>query len=155
MSMPQEYLFEIPGAPRGQARARATAFKIKTADGREKWVGRVHKDKKQQLEEDKLGWQIANGAPKKPHTGRISLYVVAYYPIAKSWSKKKQADALSGRLVPVNVKPDLSNIVKHVEDVMQGLFYVDDKQICALSATKHYSESPRVKIALLCEDAED
>jgi len=154
MPMPKEYVFEVPGPPRGQARARATAFKIKTASGADKWVGRVHKDKKQQLEEDKLGWQIAKGAPSKPHTGRISLYVVAYYPIPESWSKKKKAEALAGRVAPLKVKPDLSNIVKHVEDVMQGLFYVDDKQICSLSATKHYSESPRVKIALVCEDAD-
>lgn len=154
MSMPQEYLFEIPGAPRGQARARATTHKIRLANGQDKWVGRVHKDKKQQLEEDKLGWQIAGSAPRTPHTGKITLVVAAYYPIPESWPKKKKAAALAGTLVPLKVKPDLSNIVKHIEDVMQGLFYADDKQICSLSASKHYSESPCVKIALLCEDAE-
>lgn len=154
MSMPKEYLFEIPGAPRGQARARATTHKIRLANGQDKWVGRVHKDKKQQFEEDKLGWQIARSAPGTPHTGKVTLMVVAYYPIPESWPKKKKAAALAGTLAPLKVKPDLSNIVKHIEDVMQGMFFVDDKQICAETAAKHYSSSPRVKIVLLCEDAE-
>lgn len=146
----REYHFEVPGMPRGQARARARAVKL--PDGR--WVGRVHKDKRQELEEDKLGWAIVNGAPPAPHRGPISLHLISYYPIPASWPEWKKDLARKNLLRPT-VKPDLSNVVKHIEDVMNGLFYLDDKQVCDETISKYYSDEPRLVVVILALDEPD
>lgn len=154
MSTPKEYLFEVQGAPRGQARHRSRAIQITKNDGSKACISQAYKDKKQRLEEDKLGWQLTQHAPPKPHTGAIGLMVVAYYPIPASWSKKKKAAAQAGVIRPAKAKPDLDNVVKHIKDVMEKMFYVNDKQVCTISAAKYYSDEPRVKIALIAEDIE-
>lgn len=152
MSSPAEYLFEVPGNPRGQARHKSRAMQITKKDGSRKWVAQAYKTPEQRSKEFELEWQLMHHAPPKPHTGKIGLMVIAYYPIPESWSKKKKAAALAGEIAPVKAKPDLSNVIKHIEDVMEGIFFVNDKQICTLSSSKYYSDTPRVKIAILAED---
>ena len=154
MPMPKEYHFEVQGAPRGQARHRSRGMQITTKSGKTKLIAQVYKDPEQRGIEDELRGAIRRHAPRRPHTGPIEMYLVAYYPIPQSWSKKKRAAAIAGEIRPFKAKPDISNVVKHLEDVMEGLFFVNDKQICGGFQKKFYSESPRVKIALLCEDAE-
>lgn len=46
------------------------------------------------------------------------------------------------------VKPDASNVVKGIEDALNGLVYKDDSQITRLHATKEYGDPPRVEIVL-------
>lgn len=74
----------------------------------------------------------------------ISLRVVAHHPIPVSWSKRKQQQALQGELVPG--KPDLDNVAKAVLDALNGVIYVDDKQVVRLVAEKKYSFDPRVEV---------
>lgn len=74
----------------------------------------------------------------------MSLRVVAHHPIPISWSKKKQQLALAGELVPG--KPDLDNVAKAVLDALNGVIYVDDKQVVRLVAEKKYSFDPRVEV---------
>lgn len=148
--MAKTYTFEVPGKPHGQMRARARAFKMPNG----KFVGRVYKDKKQELQENQLGWLIAQQAPAKPHEGAMILNVTAYLPIAASMNKKEKKLAADLFFLPFRVKPDLSNIIKHIEDVMTGLFFVDDKQICMINARKYYGESPRMIIELSVIDDE-
>ena len=60
------------------------------------------------------------------------------FEIPKSFSKKKKSEALEGILKPV-VKPDCDNISKNILDSLNGLVWVDDKQVTELIVKKKYS----------------
>jgi Holliday junction resolvase RusA-like endonuclease len=77
----------------------------------------------------------------------IQLQMTAYYPIAKSWSKKKRQQALDGELYPM-CKPDLDNVLKAVLDAMNGIVYVDDAQVVNFVVSKRYSDDPRIEVYL-------
>jgi Holliday junction resolvase RusA-like endonuclease len=143
----QEYIIQVHGEPRGQARARHRIVKTKTG----KLFSQVYKDKKQRAEEDKLLTQIVNQAPEKPHTGFVGINITAIFSIPSSFSKAKTFAARTGQLHPM-VKPDFDNIQKHVVDVMNGLYFKDDKQVCSATITKKYGEIPGLHISMLCED---
>lgn len=151
----KEYLFEVPGIPHGQKRARSVVLYKKDGNPVVGKDGRIHphvyKDKKQERLEIDLAWHITPQRPAVPHNGYVGLSIDAYYPIPKSWPKKKQELAESKNIRPIKAKPDLSNVIKHIEDVMNGLFFVDDKQICSLTSMKYYSYSPRLVIRLYAE----
>ena len=48
--------------------------------------------------------------------------------------------------IPPTTKPDTSNMVKAIEDAMNGVAFVDDAQIVRLFATKLYAEVPGVDV---------
>lgn len=77
--------------------------------------------------------------PKAPITGPITLMCEFYFPIPQSWSKKKQKAAASGELYHTK-KPDLDNLVKFVKDCLNGVAWLDDAQVMAIFATKHYTK---------------
>ena len=119
----------IPMAPKAQKRDRITA---------RGGFARSYKDKGQRLEEDKLLTMIMALAPPKPLDGPISLEIKAYLPIPKSKPRIWQAKAASGELRPTT-KPDCDNLAKQICDVMQKVFFQDDKQVVSLSVSKHYT----------------
>ena len=43
-------------------------------------------------------------------------------------------------------KPDLTNLVKFIEDCMTGIVYKDDCCVCETSSRKVYSNNPRIEI---------
>jgi len=123
--------FFIPLAPKGQARARHMV----AANGR----AITYKSGKQRLEENKLAAYMIQAADGRRLSGPLRLQLVAHIPIPDSWPKRRKAAALSGEVWPEK-KPDLSNVVKNVEDVAQGLLFDDDKSICQLLCSKAYGE---------------
>ena len=87
-------------------------------------------------------------APSSPVTGAVLLSLKIYRAIPKSMPKKKREAALSGQLRPTT-KPDVSNILKGVEDALKGLWYADDSQIVGYGTLgKWYAERPRIEIAM-------
>ncbi len=85
--------------------------------------------------------------PEKPLEGELTMQVDIYREIPKSFSKKKITEAIEGRLRPTT-KPDVSNIIKGVEDAIKGIIYKDDSQIVDLSVSKWYSEIPRIEVKI-------
>jgi Holliday junction resolvase RusA-like endonuclease len=77
----------------------------------------------------------------------VNLYLYIRVPIPKSYSKKKVEDCLNGLDKPIR-KPDSSNILKSVEDGMNGIVYKDDSQIVNLHVTKVYSSLAGVDICV-------
>ena len=73
-----------------------------------------------------------------------TLILVFYLPIPKSVSLKQQK-RLAGHRHPV--KPDLSNLIKSVEDSL----FLHDQAICAVTAEKLYDDGkgPRTEITIL------
>lgn len=72
-----------------------------------------------------------------PFSGAIGVDVTVVLPIPKSFSKRKQAAAYFGDLLPVK-RPDIDNLCKSVLDGMNGIVFLDDAQICRLQVTKLY-----------------
>lgn len=71
----------------------------------------------------------------------VNLSVTTVPPA--SWSKKKQHLALLGGVFPAT-KPDADNIQKIIYDALNGIVWLDDKQIVTVIYKKRYSEFPGV-----------
>ncbi len=81
-----------------------------------------------------------------PLSGSLAVEVNVYLPVPKSLSAKKAQLALDGRMRPIT-RPDLDNYIKQI-DALNGVCWLDDSQIVTLSATKWYSDRPRVEITI-------
>ena len=68
-------------------------------------------------------------------------------PIAASWSKRKQALALSGALLPTS-KPDIDNVEKILFDGLNGVVWKDDVQVVEVRKRKRYSATPGVEMVI-------
>ena len=85
---------------------------------------------------------MAGTAPmKRP----VALMLTIHMPIPASWSKKRQDLAVRG-LIGATVKPDFDNIAKACADSMNGIVYVDDKQIVSATIVKQYGTIPHVAV---------
>lgn len=90
----------------------------------------------------------AKDAPETPVTGAVLRSLKIYRSIPKSMSKRKRDVALAGHLRPTT-KPDVSNILKGVEDALKGLWYADDSQIVGYGELgKWYAERPRIEVTM-------
>jgi len=73
--------------------------------------------------------------------GPLQLLVKFFMPIPKRARNK------DGK--PHYIKPDLSNLIKFVEDVGSGILYEDDSVITSIKAEKIYSKKPRTEITVI------
>ena len=137
----QELKFEIPGSPIGQGRP-----KFSTINGHA-----VAYDPEKSRNYKAYVKLLATQAMKEQGftmiDGPCCLDIMAFFEVPKSKSKKFREAALNGLERPTK-KPDLSNIVKGIEDALNGLAYKDDSSIVFLSVAKCYSEVPRVEVIL-------
>lgn len=81
----------------------------------------------------------------KPYENALKVIISVFFEIPKSASKKKREQMLIGKIRPT-IRPDLDNIAKSVLDALNGLAYLDDKQIVLLKVEKFYDVSPRVEL---------
>ena len=77
----------------------------------------------------------------------VTLYLYIRAPIPKSLPKKRIEACLNGLEKPIK-KPDASNVLKSVEDAMNGVVYKDDSQIVNIHVSKVYSSQPGVDICV-------
>lgn len=130
----------VPGEPVAKGRPRFTR------------TGHVYTPKKTAIYETAVRMSVM--AAMKGHkivTGAVRLTVTAFFPIPASYPLSKKAKAKAGILRHTK-RPDLSNVVKAVEDALNGIGYADDAQIVSLIAKKAYSEIPRTEIIVEAED---
>jgi Holliday junction resolvase RusA-like endonuclease len=80
-----------------------------------------------------------------PLKGPAALGIRALYQVPASMPKKVRA-----AMPPPVVKPDLKNIVAGVEDALNGVAWVDDKQVVLYLITKTYAWDgrPRLEISI-------
>jgi Holliday junction resolvase RusA-like endonuclease len=81
-------------------------------------------------------------------TNPLRLNITFFMPIPSSISKKKQKELDK---TPHFKRPDLSNFIKYVEDVAQGIIFKDDSCITTINAKKVYSTNPRTEFTLVEE----
>jgi Holliday junction resolvase RusA-like endonuclease len=75
----------------------------------------------------------------------LALEIIVYHKVPKSWKKDKQEEAIKGLLKPIKT-PDLDNIIKAIQDGMQKVAFIDDKQICEIYARRFYSKEDSIFI---------
>ena len=127
----------IPGEPVAQARARFSSRNGFTRSY----------DPKKSADYKNYIRRIANQIKTSPLTGPLVMKVNVYRSVPKSWTKKKQLAALEGTVKP-DMKPDVSNYLKGIEDALNGIAYIDDSQIVLAIVKKAYSANPRVEIRI-------
>jgi Holliday junction resolvase RusA-like endonuclease len=127
-------------SPKAQKRVRARAFKVGST-----YIAQTYKDTNQRHEEEKLITLLYAHKPRVPLSGPLRLAIKAYLPIPQSKSKKWVLMASQGQIRPTT-KPDCDNLAKQMLDVMNGVFFSDDRQIVSLLIEKHYSEIPKWEI---------
>lgn len=78
-----------------------------------------------------------------PLTGAVKIEIQIFRHMTKeiAKSKKKVMDVQYGLIKPAT-KPDLSNMIKTVEDALNGVAYRDDAQITSIKASKRYCYYP-------------
>ena len=126
----------LPGLPKGKGRprfVRATGRTYTPADtvsyeGALKLAARVSMQGRAPLE------------------GALAVTMVAEFPVASSWSKKKQAAALAGAVRPTS-KPDADNLLKTL-DALNQVVWKDDAQIVNATIIKRYGQRPGVTIVV-------
>ncbi len=132
-----ELIFTVPGHARGKGRPRATAI-----NGH----ARVYADPKTVEYEGRVRNAARRAmAGREPFSVPLSLFVLIRVAPPASVSKKTRAAMLAGEIRPAK-KPDLSNIVKAIEDGANVVAYTDDALIVRLSAVKTYAEAPGVDV---------
>jgi Holliday junction resolvase RusA-like endonuclease len=85
--------------------------------------------------------------------GDLSLDITFYFEIPKSWSLKKKEKVAGKRK---SSRPDLSNLIKYYEDVMQDIgIYKDDSQIVAISAEKFYDDGQGARVVITLKEVNE
>ena len=68
----------------------------------------------------------------------ISIKILFKFEVPKSYSKKRQSEALAGNLRPT--KADIDNYIKSVLDGLNKVAFLDDRYIYSIEATKVYTD---------------
>ena len=77
----------------------------------------------------------------------LRMIITGYLEIPKSASKKKRAQMINKEVYPLK-KVDSSNLLKAVEDALNGVAYHDDVQIVKTVVNRYYGEVPRVEVII-------
>lgn len=91
---------------------------------------------------------IQDKAPERPIDKPIELQVDFYFARPKNhYRTGKFAGRLKDNAPAWHIsRPDLTNLVKFVEDSLNGIFWRDDSTIARVRTNKLYSDKPRTEI---------
>lgn len=136
-----QIIFTVPGAPVGKGRPRVgksfgTGHTIlRTPEKTVNYESRIAL----------AGHQAMAGAPVLEQACAVKLEI--YVQIPASWSKKKQAAAINGDVLPTT-KPDIDNVEKAIFDGLNGVVWKDDVQVTDVTKKKRYSTTPQVVVTV-------
>ncbi len=120
-------LYIIPGDPTPLARARFSRERVFDPQKHAKY---------------NWGINLRSQHDETLFNGPLGLDVTFFMPIPSSASKKRHAQLLDGFHF---IKPDISNLLKFIEDSAQGILYRDDCIISKVMCQKIYSLEPRTE----------
>ena len=132
------FTFEIVGEPQGKGRPR-----FSTRGG----FVKTYTPEKTASYENFVKVCYLNKYKGQKLDGEIIAEIIAYFSIPNSFSKKKRAQAIEGKIRPTK-KPDTDNIAKTILDSLNGIAFEDDKQVVALLVKKLYGEEAKVVVSL-------
>ena len=132
--------FIVEGKPQGKARARTFYNKR---------MGKMQSITPEQTKsyEDLIRWSYKAAGGQYLGEKVLCVDISAYYQIPKSFSKKKREDCLTGAIRPTG-RVDVDNIAKAVLDALNGVCYLDDRQVVDLTVSKWYAEKPHIKVSI-------
>lgn len=132
-------IFTVEVTPKGQARPRATVrngyahmYKVKGDVEHEGIIRSAYS-------------KAAAGVP--PYDGPVILHVKAIFEPPKSWSKRKREVAISEESWKTS-KPDLTNVVKNIEDALNEVAWRDDACIVSHTNKKVYGGQDMIVIGI-------
>ena len=130
-----QLIFSVEGNPVGKQRPRFTK------------MGRTYTPKKTSDYESQIKAQALSAmGSAEPLETPVAVYIYINHAIPVSYSKKRRADCLAGVERPkVN---DIDNVCKCVLDAMNGIVFVDDKQVVSLHATKRFDTIASVHVCV-------
>lgn len=130
--------FTVPGAPVGKGRP-----KVSTRGGK---FAQMYTPEKTASYEGMVALAAQQAMAGRPLiTGPVDVRMMITLPIPASWSKKKQAAALAGQILPTK-KPDIDNVEKAIYDGINGVVWTDDVQVCDVIKRKRYGAIPGVTV---------
>lgn len=95
--------------------------------------------------EEELAWKYKQ-AGGKFYEGYLKVKLVFAFIPPKSWSKKKQNEALEGIIRPT--KSDIDNYIKACLDSLNRVAYEDDRYIFSVEAVKKYDTKEYIEIEI-------
>lgn len=125
----------VPGKPQGKGRPR---FSRKT--------GRAYTPEATARYENFIALLARDEMDGPPLLGPLRVTIEAYVAVPKSWKALDRAMALLGLKAP-ETKPDVDNAAK-VMDALNGIVWIDDKQVARLEVEKFYSDNPRMELTI-------
>jgi Holliday junction resolvase RusA-like endonuclease len=132
--------FWLPGDPVPKARARVVRFNGGM---------RAYTPPETKQYETRVGWMAKQAMlSRAPTQLAVKLMIEFRLAMPRSWSQKRRDAAIAGLYVPT-VKPDLTNLIKSIEDGMNGIVYRDDSQIVRLDVIKLYATTPGARVRVL------
>ena len=136
--MSKSVTFTVPGKPVGKQRPRFS-----------RRSGRTYTPEKTVNYETlaRLSYQQQVDAEPFERDRPLTLKLEIYQQIPNSVSKKKRELMIGKKILPTK-KPDCSNILKCIEDGLNGIAYHDESQIVKSYAVKYCSEYPEVKVTI-------
>jgi Holliday junction resolvase RusA-like endonuclease len=124
---------EITGQPIGKGRPRFTkAGHSYTPQKTKEYERRIHA----------AAWAAMAKHDIEQTDRPVSVEIIAFMDIPKSWSKVKKLEAEYGAISPMS-KPDIDNIAKIVGDGLNNTIYADDRQITSLRVKKTFCHPDR------------
>lgn len=145
-------IYRLPLEPIGKGRPRVTRYGTYTPTKTTHFEDQIRYLTTKNLKEVAV--------PKKMP---CSLEITAYFPIPKSYTKKRRQACLSGAEMPTK-KPDIDNIAKAIldglnpktkrnkatrkMDMLAHGVYDDDTQVVDLTIRKRYAEEGHIDIRL-------
>lgn len=126
------YFYVIKGNPIPLARARHGNRKTWDAQKQIKLVTAL------ELEDQHSGRPLL--------VGPLFLDVCFFFEIPESYSARRRVTTIG---CFHDFKPDLSNLIKFIEDIANGIIYKDDCSIASVTAKKVYDEEPRTELFIM------
>lgn len=124
--------FKVPGTPEPLRRHRAGSRggRVVTFD-----------DPRNQPYQDRIRWAWREAGAESFGTDLVALYVAAVFRRPEShWTSRGFLSAAGRRAVNPS-RSDVDNIAKNVMDALNGLAWVDDRQVMELTVTKSWGDT--------------
>lgn len=126
----------VPGEPVAKGRHQCTR------------TGRPYTPAKTVAYEKKVAALAKIAMRGRPPTAEpVVATVICFFTIPKSGTKTFKAAALADKVRPTKA-PDLSNVVKAIEDGMNKIVYLDDSQIVETRTAKLWGRFPCVRVII-------
>lgn len=128
--------FIVPGIPVQKSRPRVGKFGTYTPEKTVNYENLV-----------KVCYTEEHGQEERLQ-GALVLTARFYFPVPKSYSKKRKERIKEGKELFVK-SPDLDNLMKSVADALNDIAYEDDKQIYESHLMKAYTlGNPRAEVTI-------